>query len=88
MRLFIAIQMNEEAKQAIEDVQEVFRWQNIQGKYIPRENLHVTLPMKIMKTNMIKTKDLLRGVVAKTKAELREARIANNSKKVQRGNNK
>ena len=43
MRLVIAIQLNEEAKQAIEDVQEVLRWQNIQGKYSPRENLHVTL---------------------------------------------
>ena len=43
MRLFIAIQLNEEAKQAIEDVQKVLRWQNIQGKYIPSENLHVTL---------------------------------------------
>ena len=43
MRLFIAIQLNEEAKQTVEDVQEVLRWQNVRGKYIPRENLHVTL---------------------------------------------
>ena len=43
MRLFIAIQLNEEAKQAVGSVQDVLRWQNIQGKYIPRENLHVTL---------------------------------------------
>ena len=43
MRLFIAIRLNEEAAQAVEGVKEVLRWQNIQGKYTPRENLHVTL---------------------------------------------
>ena len=43
MRLFIAIQLSEEAKQQIEDVKTVFRWQNIQGNYVPKENLHITL---------------------------------------------
>ena len=43
MRLFIAIQLNEETKQQIEDVKTVFRWQNIQGNYVPKENLHITL---------------------------------------------
>ena len=43
MRLFIAIRLNEEATQAVEGVKEVLRWQNIQGKYTSRENLHVTL---------------------------------------------
>ena len=43
MRLFIAIQLSEEAKQQIEDVKTVFCWQNIQGNYVPKENLHITL---------------------------------------------
>lgn len=43
MRLFIAIQLNEKIKQTVEDAQEALRRQNVRGKYILRENLHVTL---------------------------------------------
>ena len=43
MRLFIAIQLGEKSKQQIEDVKTVFRWQNIHGNYVPKENLHITL---------------------------------------------
>ena len=60
----------------------------IKQKRNDQDNLHVILLMKTMKTNMIKIKNLLRGVVAKTEAELHRAVIANNSKKVQEGNNK
>lgn len=43
MRLFIAIQLNEEAKQQVERVKDTLLWQNIRGNYTPRENLHLTL---------------------------------------------
>ena len=43
MRLLIAIQLSEEATQQIEEIKGVFHWQNIQGNYVPKENLHITL---------------------------------------------
>lgn len=43
MRLFIAIQLSDEAKQQIENIKTAYRRQNIQGNYVPEENLHITL---------------------------------------------
>ena len=43
MRLFIAIQLNDETKQQIENIITALRLQNIQGNYVPEENFHITL---------------------------------------------
>ena len=43
MRLFIAIRLSRELRQAVQDVQNAFRRQGIRGRYSPEENLHITL---------------------------------------------
>ena len=43
MRLFIAIQLSEEMKASIRDVQEQFKEQGVKGNYTPSENMHMTL---------------------------------------------
>ncbi len=43
MRLFIAIQLSEDVKQHVADVQNAFRRQGVRGNYTPAENLHLTL---------------------------------------------
>ncbi len=43
MRLFITIQLSEEARQLVEDIQTTFRWRHVKGNYSPKENLHITL---------------------------------------------
>lgn len=43
MRLFIAIQLSDEMKSAVRDVQDTFHWQHVRGNYTPQENLHITL---------------------------------------------
>lgn len=43
MRLFIAIPMNPEMKEALLMIQEAFRKKGIKGSYTSRENLHLTL---------------------------------------------
>ncbi len=43
MRLFIAIQLSEEMKASIRDVQEQFKEQGVKGNYTPAENMHMTL---------------------------------------------
>ena len=43
MRLFIAIQLSEEMKQLVGDVQNAYRRSGVQGNYTPKENLHLTL---------------------------------------------
>ena len=43
MRLFIAIQLNEEMKQLVKDVQDAYRRFGVRGNYTPPENLHLTL---------------------------------------------
>ena len=43
MRLFIAIQLSEEMRQAIVKVQDAFVRRGIRGNYTPKENLHLTL---------------------------------------------
>ena len=43
MRLFIAVQLSRELRQAVQDVQNAFRRQGIRGRYSPEENLHITL---------------------------------------------
>ena len=62
MRLFIAIQLSEEAKQQIEDVKTVFRWQNIQGNYVPKENLHITLAFIGEYSDPDRVMELLEGI--------------------------
>ena len=43
MRLFIAIQLSDETKHLVTDVQDTFRYMKVRGNYSPSENLHVTL---------------------------------------------
>lgn len=43
MRLFIAIQFDENIIDALTDFQEDMRWQGVNGNYTRRENLHLTL---------------------------------------------
>ena len=43
MRLFIAIQLNEELRQQVTEIQNQFRRQKVRGNYSRPENLHVTL---------------------------------------------
>ena len=43
MRLFYAILLSEEMKQALVGAQDFLRAQGIQGNYTRRENLHLTL---------------------------------------------
>ena len=43
MRLFIAIQFNDEIIEAINELQEDLRDQGMEGHYLPSENLHLTL---------------------------------------------
>ena len=43
MRLFIAIQLSEEMKDLVKDVQDAYRRSGVRGNYTPRENLHLTL---------------------------------------------
>ena len=43
MRLFIAIQFNDEIIEALNDLQEDLRDQGMEGHYSPLENLHLTL---------------------------------------------
>ena len=43
MRLFIAIQLNDEMKAALTDVQDNMRRQGVRGNFTKRENLHLTL---------------------------------------------
>ena len=43
MRLFVAIQLSDDMKDAIGSVQEEFRDQGVKGNYTSRENMHMTL---------------------------------------------
>ncbi len=43
MRLFIAIQLTDEMKDSICDVQDQFRAQGVKGNYTSSENMHMTL---------------------------------------------
>ena len=43
MRLFIAIQLNDEARESVRETQAAFRRQGVRGNYTPAENLHLTL---------------------------------------------
>ena len=43
MRLFIAIQLSENIKESIRNVQEEFREQGVKGNYTSYENMHLTL---------------------------------------------
>ena len=43
MRLFIAIQFNDEILEALNELQEDLRDQGMEGNYSPSENLHLTL---------------------------------------------
>ena len=43
MRLFIAIQFNDEIIEALNELQEDLRDQGMEGHYSSRENLHLTL---------------------------------------------
>ena len=43
MRLFIAIQLSEQIKDSIRDVQDEFREQGVKGNYTSYENMHLTL---------------------------------------------
>lgn len=43
MRLFIAIQLSEQIKDSIRDVQDEFREQGVKGNYTGYENMHLTL---------------------------------------------
>ena len=43
MRLFIAIQLNEEMKDALVQIQDAMRRQGVRGNFTKRENLHLTL---------------------------------------------
>lgn len=43
MRLFIALPVTAETRQALEEAQTVLRRQGVRGRYTPPENLHMTL---------------------------------------------
>ena len=43
MRLFIAIQLNDEIKDALEAMQDYMRSRGVKGNYTKRDNLHLTL---------------------------------------------
>ena len=43
MRLFIAIQLSDEMKHLVLDVEDTIRYMRVRGNYSPSENLHVTL---------------------------------------------
>ena len=43
MRLFIALQLNEECKEVIAEAIDTMRGQGIRANYVPEDNLHVTL---------------------------------------------
>lgn len=43
MRLFIAIQLNDETRESVRETQAAFRRQGVRGNYTPAENLHLTL---------------------------------------------
>lgn len=43
MRLFIALQLNDEIKGALQDMQNFMRDRGVKGNYTKRENLHLTL---------------------------------------------
>ena len=43
MRLFIAIQLNDEVRESVRKTQDAFRRQGVRGNYTPAENLHLTL---------------------------------------------
>ena len=43
MRLFVAIQLNEEMKDALIDLQNQMNEEGVRGNYTPEENLHLTL---------------------------------------------
>ena len=43
MRLFIAIQLNDEARESVRETQAAFRRQGVRGNYTAAENLHLTL---------------------------------------------
>ncbi|MBQ6903711.1 MAG: hypothetical protein IJQ26_04250 [Lachnospiraceae bacterium] len=43
MRLFIALELNETFRDALFDVTDAMRAQGIRARYVPEENLHVTL---------------------------------------------
>ena len=43
MRLFIAIQLNEEMRNLLGEIQDTYRRMAVRGNYTPPENLHLTL---------------------------------------------
>ena len=43
MRLFIAIQLNDEMKDALQDMQNYMRSRGVKGNFTKRDNLHLTL---------------------------------------------
>ena len=42
MRLFIAIQLNDEVRESVRETQDAFRRQGVRGNYTSAENLHLT----------------------------------------------
>ena len=62
MRLFIAIQLDEAAKEYLSSVQDQFRESNVRGSYTPEENLHLTLAFIGEYTDPDKVMDALESV--------------------------
>lgn len=43
MRLFIAIRLSDEMKDALTDIQQIMQMNGVRGNYTKRENMHITL---------------------------------------------
>ena len=53
MRLFIAINMDEETKETLENVKEVFRWSNIQMLLYMRLRKHYQIMESLKRRNLL-----------------------------------
>jgi len=62
MRLFITIQLNDELKDELEDVQLLMRDNGIHGNYTRRENLHLTLAFIGDYSDSYYVKEILDGI--------------------------
>ena len=65
MRLFIAIQLNEEFKDALEDIQDAMWDAGMDGRFTSRENLHITLAFIGEYGDVERVKDVVERVSVK-----------------------
>ena len=65
MRLFVAIQLSDEMKNAVTDTLHTLKKQGVRGSYVPKQNLHLTLTFIGETREAARIKEALQTVAVK-----------------------